>query len=167
MSNTFFHIFYNLLIANLAIPYQHIGIIDMHLLTAWICHPCKTRINQMFNPLFLCSVFRCVTVSDIPQQHISYFFQSIATHRRCRHSINIFRFYRLKYLYYCSSCCVVALIHNYHAIFLQPRMRFSLFTQRTHHRNINNSCGRIMRSMNSSNQIFPFPDSARGSLIFR
>ena len=63
----------------------------------------------MFNPLFLCSVFRCVTVSDIPQQHISYFFQSIATHRRCRHSINIFRFYRLKYLYYCSSCCVVAL----------------------------------------------------------
>ena len=129
MINTFFHICHNLLIANLVIPNQHIGIIDMHFLTVWICHPCKTWISQMFNPLFFRPVFRCITVSDIPKQHITYFFQSIAAHWCCCCSINIFRFYRPKYFYYRRNRCVMALIHYYHTVFLQSRMKFSFFTQ--------------------------------------
>ena len=112
MSNTFFHIIHNLFIADFIILNQHIGIIDMHLLAAWICHSCKRGINQIFHPLLLRPVFRCVAIPDIPQQHIAYFFQSITAHRRCCHPIDIFCFYFLKYFYDSRSCCMVAFIHQ-------------------------------------------------------
>ena len=60
----------------------------------------------------------------------------------------------------------MAFIQNHKAIILQPFMIFSIFADRANHCYINNSCGRIMRTLKPADYTLPSFYPAGWSLIF-
>ena len=92
--------------------------------------------------LFFC----CVTVTDRTKKHVNDFLKMIAAHRCSRYSIYISRIYLLHNFNRGIRTTMMAFIHNYHAVGIDPFIELSPAVHRTNHCNINDSCQRIFIS---------------------
>ena len=82
-------------------------------------------------------------IANRAEIHVQNGLLTIGALRRCGQAIDIFRRNRLQHILERQRRNVVALIHNHHAVFANPRGDLPRCSQRLHHCHVDNTAARV------------------------